>query len=85
MLIYIAGQLDAMFYIHSSQLMITLGLKVKTALIGVIYRKVSLINENNIYCGRTLFSGYTILSSLAFSVSLTISLVYKNKTKASFK
>ena len=58
LLIYIAGQLDAMFYIHASQLMITLGLKVKTALIGVIYRKVSLINEKNIYCGRTLFRGY---------------------------
>lgn len=39
-LIFLLGQLDATFYIHSLQLMVTLGLKVKTALIGIIYRKV---------------------------------------------
>jgi hypothetical protein len=39
-----------------------------------------------IYINNAKITPYhTILSSLAFSVSLTISLVYKNKTKASFK
>lgn len=39
--IFLAGQLNATCYVHSSQLMVFLGLKIKTALIGVIYRKVN--------------------------------------------
>ncbi|XP_076093492.1 ATP-binding cassette sub-family C member 3-like isoform X1 [Mytilus galloprovincialis] len=45
-LIFLLGQLDATFYIHSLQLMVTLGLKVKTALIGIIYRKTLKVNNS---------------------------------------
>ncbi|XP_076093490.1 ATP-binding cassette sub-family C member 3-like isoform X1 [Mytilus galloprovincialis] len=45
-LLFLFGQLNAVFYVHSNQMMLSLGLKVKTALIGVIYRKTLKVSSN---------------------------------------